>query len=93
MAPPKTHSNIGKYFERFFSFQFNLHEGEMRAWLTFKRERAARLAREARNRNAATRVQSWWRGEMVRRGLGPFKFLRHVKKSATTSSATKSKKK
>ncbi|KOB77999.1 Uncharacterized protein OBRU01_03210, partial [Operophtera brumata] len=60
---------------------FNLHEGEMRSWLTFKRERAARLAREARLRDSATRIQAWWRGTMVRRGLGAFRFMRNVKKT------------
>lgn len=63
-------------------FQFALHEGEMRSWLTFKKERAARLAREERSRRAATRVQAWWRGVMVRRALGTFRYLRNVKKSA-----------
>ncbi|OWR52648.1 hypothetical protein KGM_208666 [Danaus plexippus plexippus] len=61
---------------------FALHEGEMRSWLTFKKERAARLAREERSRRAATRVQAWWRGVMVRRALGTFRYLRNVKKSA-----------
>lgn len=61
--------------------QFKLHEGEMRAWLTFKKERAARLAREERVRNAATRIQAWWRGVMVRRALGVFRYLRNVKKT------------
>ncbi|XP_061712064.1 dynein regulatory complex protein 9-like [Cydia pomonella] len=59
---------------------YDLHEGEMRGWLTFKRERAARLAREERLRCAATRAQSWWRGVMVRRALGPFKHLKNAKK-------------
>ncbi|XP_014360218.2 dynein regulatory complex protein 9 [Papilio machaon] len=61
---------------------YNLHAGEMRAWQTFKRERAARLAREERAKAAATRIQSWWRGMMVRRALGAFKHLRNSKKSA-----------
>ncbi|XP_060810665.1 dynein regulatory complex protein 9 [Amyelois transitella] len=61
---------------------YDLHEGEMRAWLTFKKERAARLAREKRVRDAATRIQAWWRGVMVRCGLGQFRSLRTLKKSA-----------
>ncbi|KAG7304501.1 hypothetical protein JYU34_011448 [Plutella xylostella] len=60
---------------------YNLHEGEMRSWLTFKRERAARLEREERVRRAATTLQAWWRGLMVRRGLGAFKHLRSAKKT------------
>ncbi|XP_034824168.2 dynein regulatory complex protein 9-like [Maniola hyperantus] len=67
---------------------YNLHEGEIRAWLTFKRERAARLAREERLRKAATRIQAWWRGVMVRRALGSFRYLRNVKK---TGAKTKKK--
>ncbi|XP_013144418.1 PREDICTED: IQ domain-containing protein G-like [Papilio polytes] len=61
---------------------YDLHAGEMRAWLTFKRERAARLAREQHAKAAATRIQSWWRGLMVRRALGAFKHLRNSKKAA-----------
>ncbi|XP_050352440.1 dynein regulatory complex protein 9-like [Nymphalis io] len=60
---------------------YKLHEGEMRAWLTFKKERGARLAREERLRRAATRIQAWWRGVMVRRALGTFRYLRNVKKT------------
>ncbi|XP_075978673.1 dynein regulatory complex protein 9-like [Anticarsia gemmatalis] len=59
---------------------YNLHEGEMRGWLTFKRERAARLAREEHLRQSAIRIQAWWRGVMVRKALGQFKYLRHSKK-------------
>ncbi|GBP22991.1 hypothetical protein EVAR_15665_1 [Eumeta japonica] len=58
---------------------FNLHAGEMNAWLTFKRERAARRAREERARISATLIQAWWRGVMVRRALGAFRYLRHRK--------------
>ncbi|XP_026764673.2 dynein regulatory complex protein 9 [Galleria mellonella] len=60
---------------------YNLHEGEMRGWLTFKRERAARIALQERLNTAAKRIQSWWRGIMVRRALGQFRYLRSAKKS------------
>lgn len=63
-----------------FLLQYKLHEGEIRAWLTFKKERAARLAREERLRKAATRIQAWWRGVMVRRALGSFRYLKNMKK-------------
>ncbi|XP_062528579.1 dynein regulatory complex protein 9 isoform X2 [Bombyx mori] len=62
---------------------YDLHEGEMRAWLTFKKERAARLLREKRLRDSATRIQAWWRGVMVRRALGAFRHLRNAKKLPT----------
>ncbi|KAF9409360.1 hypothetical protein HW555_011254 [Spodoptera exigua] len=58
---------------------YDLHEGEMRGWLTFKRERAARLEREERLRKSAMRIQAWWRGVMVRRALGQFKYLKNIK--------------
>ncbi|KAJ8733995.1 hypothetical protein PYW07_014546 [Mythimna separata] len=48
---------------------YDLHEGEMRGWLTFKRERAARLAREEKIRLSAMRIQAWWRGVMQIRML------------------------
>ncbi|CAG9782972.1 unnamed protein product [Diatraea saccharalis] len=62
---------------------FDLHAGEMRAWLTFKSERAARLAREKLRKDAATRLQAWWRGIMVRRALGSFRHLKNLKKTPT----------
>ncbi|XP_026726570.1 dynein regulatory complex protein 9-like [Trichoplusia ni] len=58
---------------------FDLHAGEIRGWLTFKRERAARLAREQKLRASATNIQAWWRGIMVRKALGQFRYLRHTK--------------
>ncbi|KAL4704838.1 hypothetical protein ACJJTC_001313 [Scirpophaga incertulas] len=64
---------------------YNLHEGEMRAWLTFKRERAARIAREQRLNAAAKSLQAWWRGVMVRRALGEFRYLKNLKKAPTKS--------
>lgn len=66
-------------------FQHDLHEGEMRAWLSFKQLRAERLAREERARTSAIRLQSWWRGVMVRRALGPFRFLKNIKKPSAKS--------
>ncbi|CAB3248427.1 unnamed protein product [Arctia plantaginis] len=59
---------------------YDLHEGEMRGWLNFKRERAARLAREEHQRLSAIRIQAWWRGVLVRKALGQFKYLRQTKK-------------
>ncbi|XP_049888063.1 dynein regulatory complex protein 9-like [Pectinophora gossypiella] len=64
---------------------YDLHAGEIRSWLSFKEQRAARLAREERVRVSATRIQAWWRGVMVRRALGPFKHLKNVKKSPSKS--------
>ncbi|XP_028159508.1 dynein regulatory complex protein 9-like [Ostrinia furnacalis] len=64
---------------------YDLHAGEMRAWLTFKSERAARLAREERLATAARRIQAWWRGVMVRRAIGAFRYLKTIKKSPSKS--------
>ncbi|XP_059049517.1 dynein regulatory complex protein 9-like [Achroia grisella] len=64
---------------------YDLHEGEMRGWLTFKRERAARIALQERLNTAAKRIQSWWRGMMVRRAFGQFRYLRSAKKSPSKS--------
>ncbi|CAH0600449.1 unnamed protein product [Chrysodeixis includens] len=58
---------------------YDLHAGEIRGWLTFKRERAARLAREQQLRASATHIQAWWRGIMVRKALGQFRYLRQTK--------------
>lgn len=75
------HHKAGMMKHGFIILQFDLHAGEMRSWLTFKRERAARLAREERIRASATKIQAWWRGTMVRRGLGAFRFMRNLKKT------------
>ncbi|KAM9453259.1 dynein regulatory complex protein 9-like [Salvelinus alpinus] len=32
-----------------------------------------KLEKEHMERDAATKIQSWWRGTLVRRGLGPYK--------------------
>ncbi|KAH9634078.1 hypothetical protein HF086_001280 [Spodoptera exigua] len=81
--PPRTdheqrvHEELLKAYE--LQIKYDLHEGEMRGWLTFKRERAARLEREERLRKSAMRIQAWWRGVMVRRALGQFKYLKNIK--------------
>ncbi|XP_041733171.1 dynein regulatory complex protein 9 [Coregonus clupeaformis] len=38
-----------------------------------KEARRRQLEMEHMERDAATKIQSWWRGTLVRRGLGPFK--------------------
>jgi hypothetical protein len=68
-----------------FNFQFDLHAGEIRGWLTFKRERAVRIAREQRAIAAATQLQAWWRGVMVRKALGSFRYLKNLKKPPSKS--------
>jgi hypothetical protein len=41
--------------------------------LTQKEKQAAKAAHEAYLYRVATIIQAWWRGTMVRRGLGPYK--------------------
>ncbi|KAJ8872182.1 hypothetical protein PR048_025784 [Dryococelus australis] len=68
-VPPPTNSTpIGS---RDPDFQ---HQGEEIAeYMAVKEERERRYAHEERLREAATRIQAWWRGTIVRRGLGPYK--------------------
>ncbi|CAH0600448.1 unnamed protein product [Chrysodeixis includens] len=73
----RVHEELLKAFE--LQIQYDLHAGEIRGWLTFKRERAARLAREQQLRASATHIQAWWRGIMVRKALGQFRYLRQTK--------------
>ncbi|PNF40858.1 hypothetical protein B7P43_G15934 [Cryptotermes secundus] len=46
---------------------------EIDAYLAYKEKQAAKAAHEAFLYRMATIIQAWWRGTMVRRGLGPYK--------------------
>jgi hypothetical protein len=41
--------------------------------LAYKEKEAAKASHEAYLYSMATVIQAWWRGTMVRRGLGPYK--------------------
>ncbi|KAL0269275.1 UNVERIFIED_CONTAM: hypothetical protein PYX00_007071 [Menopon gallinae] len=52
---------------------FNDRQKEMEDYLKFKEERRAEEERERFINECATKIQAWWRGTMVRKGLGPYK--------------------
>ncbi|XP_076848566.1 dynein regulatory complex protein 9 isoform X2 [Brachyhypopomus gauderio] len=47
------------------------------------------MEREQLEKNAATKVQSWWRGTMVRKGLGPYKKAKKPKAKERKKGKTK----
>lgn len=51
-----------------------------RDFLTYKAARDAMLEERVRMNTAATRIQSWWRMTMVRKGFGPWKRIAKKKK-------------
>ncbi|KAK3926820.1 Dynein regulatory complex protein 9 [Frankliniella fusca] len=51
-----------------------------RDFLAYKAARDQQLEERARMHTAATRIQSWWRMTMVRKGLGPYKRIAKKKK-------------
>jgi IQ domain-containing protein G len=53
--------------------QFNIREDEIQEYLEDKRIKDD-VARKAESEyQAIVRIQSWWKGIMVRRGLGPYR--------------------
>ncbi|XP_069686141.1 dynein regulatory complex protein 9-like [Periplaneta americana] len=52
---------------------YQQRQDEMKAYLAYKEEQAAKAAHQAYLNRMATCIQAWWRGTMVRRGLGPYK--------------------
>ena len=51
-----------------------------REFLAYKTARDQQVEERLRRHNAATRIQSWWRMTMVRKGLGPWKRMAKKKK-------------
>ncbi|XP_046989973.1 dynein regulatory complex protein 9 isoform X1 [Schistocerca americana] len=52
---------------------YQKHQEEIRDYLEFVAERERKAAEEIFINMTATRIQAWWRGTMVRRGLGPYR--------------------
>lgn len=46
---------------------------EIEDYLEYKEEKKRKAEELARLNKEATKIQAWWRGTMVRRGLGPYK--------------------
>ncbi|XP_050354193.1 dynein regulatory complex protein 9-like isoform X2 [Nymphalis io] len=52
------------------------HEESINSWKKFKDEREADRQYRVNMFNAATTVQAWWRGLLVRQQLGPYKIVK-----------------
>lgn len=54
-------------------FQYRQHKKQLRAYEGLRLKRQQVLEQVRYETKTATLIQSWWRGTMVRRGLGPYK--------------------
>lgn len=59
--------------------QYQQHQNEIEAYLAHKEKEAAKAAHDTFLYHVATVIQAWWRGTMVRRGLGPYKKIKKGK--------------
>jgi hypothetical protein len=59
--------------------QYQRHQNEIDAYLAHRKKEAAQAAHDAYLYHVATVIQAWWRGTMVRRGLGPYKKIKKGK--------------
>lgn len=53
--------------------QFNVREDEIQEYLEEKRIKHEAATRVEREYQAIVKIQSWWKGIMVRKGLGPYR--------------------
>jgi hypothetical protein len=53
--------------------QFNIREEEIQEYLEEKKIKTDAAEKAEREYQAIVRIQSWWKGIMVRRGLGPYR--------------------
>lgn len=53
--------------------QFNMREEEIQEYVEEKRIKDEAAETAEREYQAIVRIQSWWKGIMVRRGLGPYR--------------------
>lgn len=60
--------------------QLTRRERFKREFLAYKAARDRQINERIRANTAATRIQSWWRMTMVRKGLGPYKRIAKKKK-------------
>lgn len=68
--------------------QFNLREEEVQEYLEEKKIKDDASSEAERRYEAIVKIQSWWKGIMVRKGLGQFR-----RKKAKKSKKAKSSKK
>lgn len=68
--------------------QFNLREEEVQEYLEEKRIKDYASMETERRYEAIVKIQSWWKGIMVRKGLGQFR-RKKTKKSKKSKSNKK----
>lgn len=106
-TPYRGESNVGykilKYAHklRFFRFifiklfiflQYSKREKQMNDYKQYKIEQERKREELERKNLAATRIQAWWRGTMVRKGFGKFRKKKEKKgkKKSSDKKPTKS---
>lgn len=68
--------------------QFNLREEEVQEYLEEKKIKDYASMETERRYEAIVKIQSWWKGIMVRKGLGQFR-RKKTKKSKKSKSSKK----
>lgn len=71
--------------------QFNGREDEIQDYLEEKRIKDEAANRAETEYQSIVRIQSWWKGIMVRRGLGPYRRKKGVKGAKKPKKAAKKK--
>lgn len=69
-------------------YQYNTREEEIQDYLEEKKIKDDAASEAERKYEAIVKIQSWWKGIMVRRGLGPYR-RKKSKKAAKKKSSKK----
>lgn len=72
--------------------QFNMRESENQEYLEEKKIKEDAANAIEREYQSIVKIQSWWKGIMVRRGLGPYKRKKGAKKAKRAPAAAPKKK-
>lgn len=65
-------------FLKFCSLKFTGRQKEIEDYLATKEDLRRSKEREEYLNKMATKIQAWWRGTMVRRHLGPYKYFSKI---------------
>jgi kinesin family protein 6/9 len=71
--------------------EFNQRESEVQEYLEDKKIKEDAANAIEREYQSIVKIQSWWKGIMVRRGLGPYRRKKHPKKAKRVPAAPKKK--
>lgn len=66
--------------------EFKRRKIEMAEWIKEKTEREEFEKHTQLINSAATKIQAWYRGRLVRHAIGPYKFLKALRRKAAAAS-------